>query len=123
MTTTSAPTAQVQIISVWSKIDGLEGRLLGRDKNVEYTVEVEAGRTAEETLENAFALTNRDDRPMGRKACSTSAGDIMVLDGTHYFVEGCGFRALTAEESVKIQALTSRDTSGGYDFLTSRGLI
>ena len=123
MTTTAATTAQVQIISIWSKIDGLEGRLSKRDHNVEYAVEVELGASVEETLENAYAATNRDDRPMGRTACSTTAGDIMVLDGTHYFVEGCGFRALTVEESAKIQALTSRDTSCGYAFLTSRGLI
>ena len=74
-------------------------------------------------MENAYALTNRDDRPMGRQACSTTAGDIMVLGDRHYLVEGCGFRPITLAQSSMIQQLTSRDTSFGFEFMVKQGLL
>ena len=91
------PTSAVTIISIWSKAPEI-----GRNSNVAYTVEVPTQATAEATLERAFALTNQDDRPMARGVCSTSAGDIMVLDGEHYLVESCGYHKLTLAESTKI---------------------
>ncbi len=113
-------TTTVKIISIWSKIDGLEGRLSHRDHNVEYEVEVPTGSTRAETLEAAYDLTNRDDRPMGNQACSTTAGDIMVLDGQHVLVAPAGFTAITEAQSKAIQALTSSDTSLGMDWLVKR---
>jgi hypothetical protein len=118
----------VRIISIWSKVPGAEGRLMNRSENFEYDVEVPAkfrdGRLdVEGTLDRAFARTNRDDRPHNKRCCSTSAGDVMVLGGKHYLVAGHGFKELTPEESKAIQALTSRDTSFGYDWLKKQNLI
>ena len=124
-------TVRVTIISIWSKIDGLEGTRAGRDKNVEYTVEVPAGNTPEATLDAAYASTNRDDRPLGQSVCATSAGDIMILpnrlfpylDGQHYLVDRYGFKALTLAQSEAIQKLSSRDTSMGFNWLVKRNGI
>jgi hypothetical protein len=115
--------AKVVVTSIWSKIEGAEGRLMGRDKNVVYPVIVKRGETAEDTLENAFVKTNADDRPFGTTCCSTTAGDIMKLDGQDYLVGIFGFHAITADEAAQIAKLSSRDTSFGYDFLVKRGLI
>jgi len=115
--------AVVKIISIWSKISGLEGRLMGRNHNYEYEVTVTAAADVEDTLEAAFCATNADDRPNGNRVCSTTAGDIMVLDGQHYLVEPHGYREITEAESAQIQTLTSSDTSFGYDFMANRGLI
>lgn len=113
----------VKVISIWSKMTGAEAALLKRTENHEYTVGVRKGATADHTLEHAFHATNRDDRPHGTTACSTSAGDILVLDGQHYLVEGSGFRAITEAQSTAIQALTSRDTSMGLAWLiANRGV-
>lgn len=114
---TAAATAKVTIISIWSKWEGLEGKLRGRDQNFEYTVEVPVGPTPEATMDQAFILTNHDDRPHGNRCCSTTAGDIMVLDGQHYLVAGEGFTKLSPVQSEAIQKLTSRDTSFGLDFM------
>ena len=118
--------ATVTIISIWSKIEGLEGRLAGRTENFQYDVEVPifvGEDTHEDLLEKAFELTNRDDRPHGNRCCSTTAGDIMVIEGNHYLVEMSGFHKLYLRESEAIQKLTSRDTSFGYKWLTSKNLI
>jgi hypothetical protein len=121
--TASTVETMVKIISIWSKWDCLEGVVTGRDQNVEYDVQVPLGDTDLETLDNAFGLTNQDDRPLRHKVCSTTAGDIMVLDGQHYLVEGIGFAPITAEQSAAIQKLSSRDTSAGLAFLTKHNLI
>ncbi len=113
----------IHIISIWSKINDVEGALRGRNHNFEYDVTVPEGRGDTEALELAFALTNRDDRPHGQSCCSTTSGDIMVLRGQHYLVDPNGYHALTPEESTAIQALTSRDTSFGYSFLKKHKLI
>ena len=123
MTATTTATVTVTIISIFSKWPGPEGKLAGRDQNVEYSVEVPAGETPEATLNAAYALTNMDDRPLGNKVCSTSAGDIMVLDGQHYFVDWEGFKKLTPKQSTAIQALTSRDTGMGWDWLVKHNNI
>lgn len=116
-------TSTVTIISIWSKIDSLEGKLRNRDKNVIYNVTVPTGATAEETLGAAFCLTNADDRPLHDSVCSTTAGDIMVLDTQYYLVERVGFRPVTVAEATQSQQLTSRDTSFGYDFMVKNNLI
>ncbi len=121
--TQSEATVKVAIISIWSKIDGLEGSRAGRDKNFEYSVDVPVGATPEAMLNAAYAITNCDDRPLGRQVCATTAGDIMVLDGQHYLVDRFGFTALTLVQSAAIQKLSSRDTSMGFDWLVKRNLI
>jgi hypothetical protein len=104
----------VMIISIWSKCPQE-----GYPENVRYAVTVMTGKTPRETLENAFSLTNKDDRPNPNHVCSTSSGDIMVLDGQHYLVENVGFKEITEAESEKIAKLTSRETSMGYNWLVS----
>lgn len=112
-------TADVRIISLWSKCEGIPGQ----EDNATYTVRVIRADSAIGTLEAAFRVTNQDDRPRRHNVCSTSAGDIMVLDGNHYLVEGMGFRPLTLVESEKIQKLTSRDTSFGYEFMVKHDIL
>jgi len=80
-------------------------------------VEVPCETSPEATLENAFCLTNRDNRPNGNRCCSTTNGDIMVLDGQPYLVEGSGYSKLSPAQFEAVQALTSRDTSFGLDFI------
>lgn len=109
--------AIVTIVSIWSKWEGLEGKLHGRDKNFVYDVRVPREASQEATLENAFCLTNRDDRPWGARCCSTTAGDVMFLDGEYYLVAGCGFEKLSLAQFEAIEALSSRDTSFGLDFM------
>lgn len=106
----------VTIISIWTKRDQ-------RDPAFTYTVNVPEALDASGTLERAFALTNRDDRPNGNRCCATSAGDIMVLDGQAYLVEGVGYHAITPQESEAFQRLTSRDTSFGYKWCVDHQLI
>ncbi len=113
----------IKIISIWSKIPGGEGRRMNRSENFEYEVAVPPAATVEGTLDKAFILTNQDDRPHGNRCCSTSVGDVMVLEGRHYLVEGRGFKELTPQESAAVQALTSRDTSFGYEYLKKHYLI
>lgn len=117
-TATLPSESQVTIISIWSKAPEI-----GRHDNVTYPVTVIAGASDIETLEEAFNVTNRDTRPWANKVCSTSAGDIMVINGDHYLVEGHGFRKLTAEQSAKIQTLTSRDTSFGFEFMVKHNIL
>lgn len=73
---------KVTIISFWSSLRG--------GKAFRYEVLVPPGETADETLEHAYSETNRDGRPYGKQACSTTAGDVMYLDGQHYLVEAHG---------------------------------
>ena len=91
--------------------------------NVQYDVEVEKQSSVNATLDAAFMLTNADNRPFGNSVCSTSTGDILIMNSRHYLVEGCGFKELTLSESLQIQKLTSRDTNFGYDFLVKQKLI
>lgn len=81
---------KVTIISFWSSLRG--------GKPFRYDILVPLGETVEETLECAYAVTNRDGRPYGKQACSTTAGDVMCLDGQHYLVEARGFRAITEKD-------------------------
>jgi len=112
-------TAKVTIISIWSK-DPTDST---RQNNVTYTVEVPQSKSCLEILESAFILTNQDNRPMAKKACSTSSGDVMQLCGVSWLVEGSGYHHLAACELDKILKLTSRDTSFGYEFLRKNNLI
>jgi len=120
--------ATVTIISIWSKWEGLEGKLAGRDQNFQYDVQVPYEGDNIETqldaiLEGAFVMTNMDDRPNGNRCCSTTSGDIMVVNGIHFLVSPCGFNRLTVEESEAIQKLSSRDTSFGLDWMRRKGLL
>lgn len=126
MTANAADTARtvtVTIISIWSKLEGLEGRLSGRSENVVYTVDVPAEGSDTDIMERAFMRTNSDDRPMGRRACSTTAGDLMVVDGRHYLVESTGFSALREDQAKAAQALFSSATSLGFNYLVSTGRL
>lgn len=111
--------AAVDIISIWSKCQELPGH----ENNFKYTVSVRRNGKAEHMLEAAFRLTNRDDRPLGGEVCSTSSGDIMILDGQHYLVEDFGYHKLTLAQSEQIQKLTSRETSFGYNFMAEHNLL
>ena len=84
-------TKTVTILSLWTR---------RRDpKRIhQYDVSVPAAQTVEDILEAAYAETNRDGRPLAKVVCSTTAGDVMTLDGTHYLVAGTSFRLLTGEE-------------------------
>lgn len=105
----------VTIISLWSK-------LRWHAPAVRYDV-LAQGSDVDATLENTFSVTNRPGRPMGRQACSTSAGDLMVLDGRHYLVEPQGFHELTDAEAQAIEELSPVDTWWGYDRLVKKHLI
>lgn len=122
MNATLNTTTTVTIISIWSKWDGLEGKLTGRDKNVVYNVEVEASDD-QSALNEAFAVTNHDTRPVGQIVCATTPGDILIVNGTHYLVEGCGFSKLTPAVSEALQNLSSRDTSMGLAWLLKHGYL
>lgn len=111
----------VTIISIWSKEDS--GTIPERRSNRVYTVEVERGLTWAETLERAFGVTNLDSRPFGQLVCSSTCGDIFILDGDHYFCDSHSFRRITQEQSFKIQQLSSRDTGFGWKWLEENGLI
>ena len=99
----------VTIISLWSK-------LRWPIPSVQYDVLARDGDVAT-TLEDAFATTNVDGRPMGKQACATTAGDMMVLDGQHYLVEPVGFHKLTEREAQAIAQLHVLQTCWGYERL------
>ncbi len=84
--------------------------------NFTYTVEVNAGEPAA-MLEQAFAMTNRDNRPLGNKVCSTSVGDLLSVDGRRYVVEPCGFVEVTAEQAEAWKKLDSRDAHMGFNWV------
>ena len=65
----------VTIISLWST-------LRWPVPPVRYDVLAQDG-DVETTLQDAYVVTNVDGRPMGKQACATTAGDMMVLDGKH----------------------------------------
>jgi hypothetical protein len=117
MTEPIAPkTAKVTVISLWSK-------RAGQAVPPAYDVEVSRCPDPVETLNLAWVLTNRDDRPKAKEVCSTSAGDIMVLDGRHYFVDLTGFQPMTQAQSEAVQTLSSQDTGMGWDWLLVHHLI
>ena len=105
----------VTIISLWSKlrwpIPPVQYEVLAQDGDVETT------------LQDAFAVTKVDGRPMGKQACATTTGDMMVLDGQHYLVEHIGFHELTEAEAQAIMQLSVLETWRGYDRLVQDHLI
>jgi len=106
----------VTIISLWSN-------LRWHAPAIRYDV-LAQGSDVDATLEDAFSVTKRPGRPMRGRACSTTAGDLMVLDGRHYLVEPQGFHELTdAEAQAIIEELSPLDTSWGYDWLANNDLI
>ena len=107
---------EIGVISIWTK-------RTAEDSPVAYSVRVEEQPTQEAMLDAAFVLTNRDDRPLWRNVCSTSIGDVLVLDNQPWLVDKVGFKRLTSAQFEAVKALTSRDTSGGFDWLIKQGLI
>jgi hypothetical protein len=105
----------VTIISLWSTlrwpIPPVQYDVLAQDDDVA------------STLEDAFATTNMDGRPMGKQACATTAGDMMVLDGKHYLVEPSGFHKLTEAEAHAIAQLHVLQTCWGYERLVENRFI
>lgn len=106
----------VTILSIHSKRQA-------EDAPFTYTVQVENTANNEEMLDAAFEMTNRSDRPLGDKVCSTSPGDLMQLDDRAYLVEGGGFAMLTKNEFEQIQKLRSRDTGAGLQWLYKYNLL
>jgi uncharacterized lipoprotein YajG len=104
----------VTVISIWSKWE--ECKDGPRSQNFTYEVAVRAQNELE-ALEEAFCLTNMDNRPHGRLCCATTAGDVMVIDSVPYLVAGNGFEQLTAAQFEAVLRLGSRDTSFGLAFM------
>jgi hypothetical protein len=113
-----SPMVAVTIISINSKIpnDPKYG------SNKVYTVLVPKSKYVQDVLEEAFMATNIDTRPFGTSVCSTSKGDILILDGQHWLCDRA-WTAITQEQSFQIQQLTSRDTSMGLKFLIEEELV
>jgi hypothetical protein len=108
---------QVTIHSVWSKE-------IHTDRVFTYTVQLPDGTTVMETLENAYAATNVDNRPHRKEVPSTTAGDVILADGQHWLVEWTGFHKLTPNEAMFITSkLTSRETAFGYDRMVKEGFL
>lgn len=82
----------VTIISLWTR------HVHGSGVPHQYDVTVRIAPTVKAMLEAAFHRTNDDGYLRPPKVWSTTAGDLMVLDGTHYLVASRGFRRLTSEE-------------------------
>lgn len=113
-----SPMVKVTIISINSKNPADPKN----SSNKVYTIEVRSGKTKGGTLEHAFEATNIDDRPYGTSVCSTSRGDILILDDQHWLCDS-GWTPITQEQSFQIQQLSSRDTSMGIEFLIEKGLV
>lgn len=107
----------VHVTSMWAREPGRENRWVPS-----YPVAVKTGPVGE-MLEEAFWRTNRDDRPLRNSVCSTTAGDLMRVDGRYFLVERCGFKEVSEAEACKIRTLTSRETSWGYDDMKQNGFI
>lgn len=105
----------VTVISVWSQ----QGRAAAP---VHYDVLATDGYPSV-TLEDAFAITNIDGRPMGRQACAITTGDVVILDGQHYLVEDRGFHPLTDAEAKTIIQLSALQTCRGYAWLVQNHVI
>jgi hypothetical protein len=108
--------ATVTIYSLWTQ--DMPGH-----RTIEYSVRVPAAATAIDTLDAAFALTNRDGRPRGREFLATWPGDVMRLNGQSYLVERGGYHALTQAEAEAVLQLHCRDTWWGYDWLVTHHLL
>ena len=106
----------ITIVSIWTKPSATA-------LPITYDVVVPSGSLFD-MLEAAFILTNQDDRPLGNKVCSTSSGDLMILDGEYHLVQASGFKVLSAAQAQTIMTkLTSRDTSCGFFFMRDQDLI
>jgi hypothetical protein len=110
----------VTIMSIWTKRNAADEPFTYSLPIILPLAELDEEQAA---LGAAFAATNNDDRPHGRQCCSTSAGDIMIVDGKYFLVEGHGFEPITFEQSVQIRHLTSRETSFGLQDMLDNGLV
>jgi hypothetical protein len=101
----------------------MHSKLPGAAVPPHYLVEVPQRQEARYTLEEAFVITNQDDRPCAKNICSTAAGDLMILDGQAYLVEGVDYYPVTEAEAEAIKKLTTRETGWGYADLKRNNLI
>lgn len=83
----------ITIISLWTR------RFRGPTAFNQYDVEVAAAPTIGKMLQAAYVQTNLDGRPHGKHVCSTTTGDLMVLNGVYYLVAAQGFHQLTQEQA------------------------
>ena len=90
--------------------------------NFSYSVEVPAG-TVPAMLSNAWAKTNRDDRPLGNKVCSTSIGDLLIVDGRHFIVEPFGFTEVSAADAEAWKLVPERDAHFGFTDAVESGVF
>ena len=86
-------TKTVTIISLWTR------RTDGPDALHRYDISV-SEQAIGEMLREAYERTNVDGRPMSR-VCSTTSGDLLVVDGVHYLVAAKGFHLLTCEQAAE----------------------
>lgn len=87
-----------------------------------YSVEVRTGEPLS-MLEEAFCITNRDDRPLGSKVCSTSVGDLLAIGERYWVVEPASFIEINAEEAARWRRTDSRDVHMGFSFCRTHNLI
>lgn len=83
----------VTVISLWTR------RFRGQNTPHQYDILVPASPTIKEMLADAYWLTNVDGRPRAKEVCSTTSGDIFILDGNYYLVAAIGFHLLTQAEA------------------------
>lgn len=103
----------VTIFSNWTKrlmtkqaeiVNGEQG-LLDR-----YEVWIPDARTVAEALEAAWELTNdANKRPYAQQVCSTTVGDLLLVEGQHYLVTHFYFEPLTEAEAQAIRGLGLAD--------------
>lgn len=105
--------ARVLVVSLWSKDYPKDN-----PKHLRVDMSMPAGAEPIDVLEEAFMVTNRDDRPGRTEIPSTSIGDLMFYNDQWYMVDREGFEPLKVEQAVKAMSeLTSRDTGMGYAWL------
>ena len=77
----------------------------------------------DEMLEQAYAMSNKDGRPLGRQVPATTPGDMLLLDGQHYLVEHQGFHKLNERQARSVKRLGCMDAWRGYHWLVRSRLI
>jgi hypothetical protein len=103
-------TKTVTIISLWTR------HFQGPAVPHQYDVTVPVAPTVKAMLESAYARTNDDNFLRPSKVWATTAGDLMVLDGTHYLVASSGFLLLTSDEVA--QEITVADSLESKEWAT-----
>jgi len=93
--------------------------------NLVYSVTVAQGwgETVEDALHSAFNLTNQDDRPLRKQVCSTSVGDLMIVNGEYWLVDRSGMKKLDEQQAIAWQQIDARDAHDGWDWCVQQGVI